>query len=211
MGLTIFYSGQLRNVSQMPDLIEEVTDICRSHDWKVDFHFRTNEIPVSGISFMPKGGQPIWLTFLQDGTLINADLYIIKDQVRFPRRFRKAFPILNTTTQFAGIDAHMAIVRLMRYLKEKYFDRFHFIDESKYWETNDEDVCRRHFKMFEEWMDEMARELSKLDGRIHDGGETVQERIDILLQKGLSMEEIIDAFDEFEEFSVELARKYKYQ
>lgn len=39
----------------------------------------------------------------------------------------------------------MQLIRFLRYLSEKYFSRFELTDDSQYWESGDEDCCRKRF------------------------------------------------------------------
>lgn len=196
MGLTIFYSGRLASIKLLPVLIEEVSEICFAKGWRVDFHFSTPDIPVSGISFTPEGGETIWLTFLKDGTLINEAHYLIREQLPSMEFPEEAKPCLPAVTQFAGIETHIEILRLLRYVSQKYFAVFDVIDESEYWETDDEKICRKNFDLFEKWMNELAQALDKLDGRIGETGETVNERIQDLVMNGTELEEIFKVMDE---------------
>lgn len=55
----------------------------------------------------------------------------------------------STKTQFAWPDAHIAVVKLLRYLKEKYFSVFKLSDEGMYWETMDEKILLSQFAKYE--------------------------------------------------------------
>jgi len=60
------------------------------------------------------------------------------------------------------------------------------IDESEYWETGDETLCKDRFDYFTEWMDNMAVKLGELDGQYGLTGESIRARMDnLLLTKGI--------------------------
>jgi hypothetical protein len=53
---------------------------------------------------------------------------------------------LFTKTQYAGVETHMAMIRLIRYLDEKYFERFELHDESQYWRPTMKRFAGRHLR-----------------------------------------------------------------
>lgn len=208
MGLTIYYSGKLRNAGQLPDLTDEVAEVCRVQDWKIDFYFPTPEIPISGITFTPKGSEPVWMTFSSNGTLLNITHYTIMQD--FPPELQgTSVPIVFTKTQYAGVDAHMKVIHLLRYLSQKYFESFDLQDEGEYWETQDESVLRKNFRIYDACINVMARKLSTLDGIDYDDGEHVEERIEKLLVKGISVGELLQAFTGFNVLAEKFAKKYR--
>ncbi len=181
MGLTIFYSGKIRDLRLLPPLTEEVKDICEDLHWVSGDLRPVPEIPLQGFQFHPPGSEPVWLTFRQDGILANPVYFIFKDDT-----FSKPSPdeefMLCSVTQFAGPDVHMALIKLLKYLSCKYFECFDVIDESEYWETGDADLCHIQFDFFAESMNEYTRKLDKLDGRVGETGETFSTRIEELLR-----------------------------
>lgn len=132
------------------------------------------------------------LTFRNDGMLADPIYFIFKDDTFSPPDPKGEF-WLSTVSQYAGIDAHMALIKLLRFLSQKYFVEFHLIDESEYWETNDPAICKKRFEDYTKWMDDYSRKLDKLDGRVGETGETFSDRIEaLLLSKG--WEDILKAF-----------------
>ncbi|MEZ4823844.1 MAG: hypothetical protein R2942_16140 [Ignavibacteria bacterium] len=45
------------------------------------------------------------------------------------------------------MEAHKIIIDLFEYLSEKYFKEFELKDESRYWETGNEEILRQSFKI----------------------------------------------------------------
>lgn len=170
MGLTIFYKGSF-NLSYDKDaslskLIEEVKDIAEIHNW--DYHvFETELDPVLsernsldkniyGITYTPPGCEPICITFLSNGKMCNPfyrDLF--KDSIEYEKNSNVIF----SKTQYAGVEAHKIIIDLFRYLSEKYFKEFELKDESRYWETGNEEILRQSFKLYNDMMDQFAEGL----------------------------------------------------
>jgi len=180
MGLSIYYCGQIRDMRLLPALTEEVKDICDDLHWVSGDLRPQPELPLQGFQFHPPGSEPLWLTFREDGVLADPVYYIFKDDTFSPPDPEDEY-WLSSVTQFAGMDAHIALMKLVKYLSLKYFVDFELIDESSYWDTGDASICKYHFDEFEKAMDEMAAKLSKLDGQYELGGDSVQKRLDELL------------------------------
>jgi hypothetical protein len=53
----------------------------------------------------------------------------------------------------AGVLMHQLIIRLFKYLNAKYFRDFKLIDDSQYWETENEDLMRKQFKLYDDLLD----------------------------------------------------------
>lgn len=169
MGLTIFYSGKIRDMRLLPALTEEVKDICNDLNWLSGDLKPAPEIPLVGFQFHPPGCEPIWLTFREDGVLADPVYYIFKDDsFSMPSPEVEFLPY--AVTLFAGPDAHMALIKLLKYLSRKYFEDFNLIDDSEYWETGDADLCEIYFESIAEWMDDLSQKLDNLDDRAGDSG-----------------------------------------
>ncbi|MFK7935715.1 MAG: hypothetical protein AB8G22_19530 [Saprospiraceae bacterium] len=85
MGVTIHYSARLRDTKDLPQLVAEITDICKSLDWK--YHLVENDtyqvtatdmplepgdglvksIQLNGILACPPKCEPLWLVFTPSG------------------------------------------------------------------------------------------------------------------------------------------------
>ena len=96
---------------------------------------------------LPEGCEPLQLTFGRDGKLVSG--------IALMHGLEPAEYVF-TKTQYAGIDVHMAIVRLLRYLTEKYFAAFEMVDESGFWEEEDEGKLRSQFGAYERVMDQVS-------------------------------------------------------
>jgi len=107
---------------------------------------------IYGISFTPTDCETVSLTFLSDGTMASpAYISIFVDPEDETRRSYIYF--ISVKTQFAGIFVHLLLIRLLKYLNDKYFDCFKLDDESFYWETGDESLMRERFKLYDKLLD----------------------------------------------------------
>ena len=165
MGLSIHFSGRLREAEFLPAMIEEVIDVSKVYGWKYNVyntHFPNNGFEsctsfdnIYGISFTPTDCETVSLTFLSDGTMASpAYISIFTDSEDETKRSYIYF--ISVKTQFAGIFVHLLLIRLLKYLNDKYFDCFKLDDESYYWETGDENLMRERFKLYDKLLDNVV-------------------------------------------------------
>ncbi|HKO80734.1 MAG TPA: hypothetical protein VJU78_10070 [Chitinophagaceae bacterium] len=88
----------------------------------------------------------------------------------------------STKTQFAGPDAHMAIIKLLRYLKEKYFLIFELSDEGMYWETLDKNVLFSQFAKYDFLLNAVADVLSEMKPISGETSLSLADRIEKMLK-----------------------------
>ncbi len=187
MGLTIHYSGKLRNPDALPALIDEAIDISKSLHWPYDLIEASPDIPVSGILVAPEGSEPLWLTFHREGFMCNPMLFEYVMKVEGKEIPADAEQWLFTKTQYAGVEAHIAMIKLLRYLSEKYFERFELHDESKYWETNDESVCRARFGEYDRVLSMVGDALEGMEIGPEESQESVIAKIEKMLEEKFGM------------------------
>jgi hypothetical protein len=188
MGLTIHYSGMLRNSNLIDEIIAEASDIGENLHWSVEHIPAYPDVPVRGVLLAPEKSEPVWLTFHEDGFLCNPLLYeqVLKTTNESISAVNEQW--LFTKTQYAGAESHMAIIQLLRHLSQKYFSRFELHDESNFWETGDENECRKRFGEYNRLMDMVGNTLDNMN--IHPGEtqESVIKRIKkVFSQKGFQI------------------------
>ena len=192
MGLTIHYSGKLRNRECIPALIAESIDISESLHWPYQVIERLPDVPVEGILIAPEDSEPLWLTFHEAGFMCNPVLYSYVREVEGKGIPEDAEQWLFTKTQYAGVEAHIAMIKFIRYLSEKYFERFELHDESLYWETNDEAQCRDIFAKYNHMMNEVGDALDSLEIDPNASRETVIDMIEKMLEEKFGMKRSTD-------------------
>jgi hypothetical protein len=171
MGLTICYRGILRNPNEIELLLGDVADICLEIGWRSMPIHRSNIMPAQGLMITPEGSEPIWLTFLANGRLYDPGHFLYTRHPEQEKVDEEKCKWNITKTQYAGMDTHMAIIKLFRYLSMKYFKEFELRDDSQYWETNDPLICLHHF-------DEMDRGMENLVEFIKTIGDTEEDAIE---------------------------------
>ena len=160
MGLSIHYYGTIKDTDRIDELITEVADICESLSWKCHIIKEPNADQLNGICFYPEKCEPIFLTFLPGGRMCSPVNLMNRDIYEGNELDAELIYTTSTKTQFAGSDAHIAIIKLLRYLKEKYFSVFELNDEGMYWETMDEKVFLKQFARYEFLLDAVADALT---------------------------------------------------
>jgi len=172
MGITLFASGKIDTIEDIPRLIEYVKEIAEERGWKYrviedDFDTRPNAslaqidsdtpgvvikgtLGLKGVVLnVGAGAEPLQLLFDQNGILTGMpqQLFWIEDQGKSER-------CTMCKTQFAHIDGHIEMVELLSMLKGRYLSNLAVNDEGGYWESRDKktlaekriflDQCIRH-------------------------------------------------------------------
>ena len=182
MGLSIHYSGTIKDMALIDELIAEVTDICQGLNWSYQIIKEPNADKINGVCFSPEECEPIFLTFLPDGRMCSPVNLMCRDIYEKNGLDAEQIYTTSTKTQFAGVDAHMAIIRLLRYLKQKYFSVFELNDEGDYWETMDEKVLLSQFAKYDFLLNAVADALSEMKAVPGETPLSLADRIEKMLK-----------------------------
>jgi hypothetical protein len=176
MGVSIHYSGQLKDATLLPLLVEEVEDIAKILDWTYTIFLR--EYPNNnfesvtsdndyGIMVSPHGCEPVVFVFDSKGHIYAPWL---------KQFFTEPFPIYNisTKTQFAGVETHIKVIELMRYFNKKYFKNFAMTDEGEYWETGDRTIVEEKISFLGDKINQLTNSLKNTKMK---EGETMEDFI----------------------------------
>ena len=165
MGLSFHYSGRIANPDSLPELIEEIEDIAKVYKWKYfvfDRQFPENTVGkpeytdlLYGICITPPGCETVDICFLSNGRMSSVSHLQFWGQSDNAKE-KEYLYMLSVKTQYAGVDLHLFIIQLFRYLNQKYFADFTMSDEGEYWETNDVIVLKKNFKRYTELIDGFA-------------------------------------------------------
>ena len=153
MGITIYFSGKIDNPSKSEDLIDELTAIATELKWKYDcyeFEKEDNKPHVKGITMHPhEKSESMAIAFTPEGRLISpVSLHLGFKEEEFI--YTEAIK-----TQFAPLEIHIAVIKLLKYLKSKYISNLRVIDEGDYWNTMDVNILK-------EKMDFLASKINLL-------------------------------------------------
>ncbi len=186
MGLSFYYTGKLKEGASVDELIEEVKDISEILNWKytiLDTGFPEVELidgkvdgNLYGICFAPKNCEPIFLCFLSNRHLCSP---VNLDDFKQPiENVPEDAYLIFTKTQYAGPDAHMAVIHVLKHISNKYLADFQLSDEGQYWETGDENLLRETFKRYTFLIDSFASALESIPTA---PGESIEQYLGRLL------------------------------
>lgn len=198
MGLTLHYSATLRDINQLPDLVAEVEDICRSMNWPSQRVDLVEEVPaeamplepgegdvkhirLQGILFTPPGCETVCLACTPSGRLSGPI------QLRVAGRYPSPDLVycLHVKTQYAGEDTHVALVLLLKYLEKKYFRDMEVYDEGNYWDTLDKTVLSERFAEYRRLIDVVKTALEKESFQETDNSGTIANQIERIIRDRL--------------------------
>ena len=202
MGLSIHYSGQIRDYALIEDLVNECEDICKSLNW--DYHTWIKESSIhddahidnadfigyamedlKGISILPKECEPVDLAFFPSGKLCSTM------KLRFNDATTNDLMVeyISTKTQYAGMDVHVTVLKLLQYLKDKYFSFFELSDEGMYWETKNLEVLKSQFARYNFIVNSVRNALSDFKAMPGETPESLADRLEELLKKKFGKQE----------------------
>lgn len=196
MGISIHYKGKLNNPDLLNAFCDEIKDIAKDMNW--NFNTFNNDLNNPNSSYVDRNGHikghiPIKglnvtihpkaesLSFLFDknGNLRNLLMMTYKNG--------KESEISNifVKTQFAPIEIHITIIKLLEYIKKKYISNLKVIDEGSYWETRDKNILEEKLSFLYKKIDQIGNQISeiKVDGT--DSPETILRKIETVLKKKL--------------------------
>jgi hypothetical protein len=174
MGLTFHYSGRIRQYEKIDEMVYEVEDICKSLGWKYSV---IDDDKLKGIVLSPEGSEPLSLTFVPNGRLCSI-ISVVVNEPNDPFYYT-AF----TKTQFAGPDTHIALLKLLRYLRDKYFSEIEVNDEGLYWGTWDKIILLEQFAKYNYALDAVAAAISGMKAEPGESPQSLADRIEKTLKK----------------------------
>jgi len=132
MGVTIHYSGQLKDPRRMDRLLAFVREFVSSHEWTLEIIPGKNDSVCSGFVVLPHHQcEPLRIEF--------GPRYRFQDWVK---------------TQFAGPETHIEVIRFLKQI-QPILGQLRVRDEGEYWETGDEETLRGHLGQINEVIAEM--------------------------------------------------------
>lgn len=156
MGITIHYKGKLKDPVLVYSLTDELKDISEIMKWDYSIMDKdldepmtaellnhenrveiSGHLPLKGIIInLHPGCEKLSLLFDKDGYLQS-----VLNMVLNTKESRKSDNnYLFIKTQFAPPEIHIALVKLLKYLKNKYITNLEVIDEGGYWENEDKEL-----------------------------------------------------------------------
>lgn len=192
MGITIHYSGKIKHTRLIEPLTHEVKDICESFDWKyqeIDMELGvgglvreetsdTPQIYVKGLTFTPPECEAFNFLFMENGNMVS----IIKVLTDIDTDDIETGQWISTKTQFAGADIHITVSKLLKYLSEKYLEKFEVLDEGHFWGIEDEAKTRATFQQYDNAINTFTNALENFKGAKPETKEDLIKQIEHILK-----------------------------
>ena len=153
MGLSIHYSGRLKEAVTLSKLIEDVKDVAIIEKW--DYFVFENEFEnqqfsdeiiiknLYGIMITPPNCESLCFTFLTNGKMsgiLNYAVLQMDGKINENLTYSVA-----ANTQYSGFENHKKIILLLDFIEKKYLENFTCVDDGNYWETRDEELLKETF------------------------------------------------------------------
>ena len=184
MGLSVSYTCNFNSDARLGEMIEILTEICHTLDWP--FQVVADEFPadesksaegdIYGIIFTPINCETFSLCFTADRKITDP-VFLAFPDLKETNTFDGNIYI-TVKTQFAGMKVHKIIIEIFKHLiKSGFLEDFKMIDESRYWETGDEELMRSQFKKYNDIMDNISLALRTIPPAKNESMEDFFERI----------------------------------
>ena len=180
MGVTIHYKGKLNSADELDSFCEEMEDITKSMGWKYSaFNFNENDKePLKGLIIRPhEKSEPLPFMIDKKGFLRNPFLLEISkgdDEYTWFNHIK---------TQFAPVDVHVAVIKLLKYIQQKYISNLDVYDEGEYWQTGDEKILKRKIDFLNSVMDQLEDVLNTIEIKEGSSAESIADKIEEVLKK----------------------------
>ncbi len=180
MGITIYASGKINNVENIPHLIDEMKGIAKKNDWEYniiddDFNEPPNVIlkhdsgkpginidgslGLKGIILaVDPGSESLAILFDCSGVLTG-----IMSQISWLESNKLDERFSACKTQFGSIDSHICIIELLDILKKKYISDLVVEDEGTYWTSRDRDLLAEKRAVLEHYISHTEKVISSVE------------------------------------------------
>ena len=180
MGITIHYKGKLNSSDLIDDFCEEMEDISKSMKWKFNsFDYdEKDKTPVKGLFISPHPKAEL-LQFMIDknGYLRNAlmlEHFQHDDDITFLNQIK---------SQFAPIDIHIAVIKLLKYIQQKYVTNLVVYDDGDYWQTEDTALLQEKMNFLSEKIDLFEVALNSIPFELNENEESIIDKIEEVFRK----------------------------
>ncbi len=176
MGITIHYQGKINEISLIENVTGELKDITEELEWEY-FLIDDDKLGIKGIYINPPPNCEA-LTFLFD-----KNTGVLKDRIilQFDDMGDDHYKFNHTKTQYAPIQVHITIIKLLRYLKNKYISDLTVTDEGEYWDSEDANLLQSKFDFLNEMLEIVADSLNKIEKIPNESNESLINRIEKIL------------------------------
>jgi len=184
MGVTIHFKGKIKSLASIPLLVDNIQSIAEELGWKykiLDYGF-SEPHALKGIALFPHPkNESLFLLFDKHGDLNNPI------GIQFEENKKRNVKWNFIKTQFAPIHIHIAIVKLLQFVKAKYIPNLKVSDEGGYWETGDLEGLDERREFLNRAMDLLEEGLKKV--KIPTNAKRKEDEIADIIEK-IAREEV---------------------
>lgn len=183
MGITVHYKGKIKDLHLVDDVIDELKDISEIMSWKYtvmnedwekpntaeivrheDRIEITGHLPLKGIRINPHPDcESLSILFDKNGNLRD----VLGMAINHKENKDSAAGFLSVKTQFAPPEIHVSIIKLLKYLKNKYIPVLEVIDEGRYWDTEDKNLLIEKISFLSKKMDQVEEIISSIQENLN--------------------------------------------
>ena len=170
MGLTIHYTGKLKNANDLKSLIDAVKDVAIIEKWNYfifEEQFENNSFSqiidrknLYGIMITPPESEPLSISFLSNGrmsSILNFNVMQLEKEIK-----EKLVYAVFTKTQYTGYENHKKLILLLDFINKNYLEDFECKDDGYYWETRDEDLLKKTFEKYTHLSDSFSSSIEMI-------------------------------------------------
>jgi len=192
MGIVISFKGKLNNPSLIYSFCNELSDIANDMNWQYEIldedYCKPNtayidndnskynikgHLPLKGICIpIHPDSEPLSFYFDKNGNIRN-----IISMVERENEENTSDHYEFVKTQYAPIDVHITIIKILKYVKEKYISNLYVRDEGEYWETKNKNILLEKIKFLKQKIDEVGNIISDIDNNSNQSLENKIENI----------------------------------
>ena len=199
MGIAINYKGSITDLSMIDKLQKEMVDFSKAMNWKYrlwsedqskpfDAKLLHTEkgseikghIPLKGITIVidkDNGGLDLLFNPERKLTSFLSEIMIYDGTIKEEHRWE------SIKTQFGAVDSHIAIVKILQHVREKYIPDLDVIDEGEYWETNDREHLMGKRAFLAGKIAQFSKTLSSVKFKGEPTAEDVAKKIEEVFHK----------------------------
>ncbi|MCF6333097.1 MAG: hypothetical protein L3J11_07415 [Draconibacterium sp.] len=89
----------------------------------------------------------------------------------------------HTKTQFSPIEIHIAIIKLLKYLQQKYISNLEIWDEGDYWQTGDAVFLKEKMDFLNEKIIQVGDLLNSIEFEESSTAKSVADKIEEVLKR----------------------------
>lgn len=177
MGITIHYQGKLKSPELISEVCRELKKIAQSMDWEytiLDEDFNkpntaklevrengchiTGHLPLKGIQLNLHKGCPSFTLYFDANGILREVIQMVQQETG-----KEDMPAyVSVKTQYAPPDIHIAIIKLLKHLQNKYFSELTVVDEGEYWETGNKSLLIEKMEFLADKIESFAQALSEI-------------------------------------------------